>query len=95
MERQALRMAVHQAEGIKSRDGGSSLAVMEADVLWSNGSCVCMSESVCLRYACVCRCLSVARLDGCVRVCVRKLSPTVCVRTVCVFLTEAVLRWLC
>jgi len=27
-------------------DGGTSLAVMEADVLWSNGSCV----SVCLRF---------------------------------------------
>lgn len=57
MERQAVRMAVHQAEGIRSRakgDGGTSLAVMEADVLWSNGSCVCLSESVCLSQVCVC-----------------------------------------
>lgn len=66
-----------QSEG----DGGSSLAVMEADVLWSNGSCVCMSESVCLRYACVCLCLS----DGCV--CVQSVTYRVCMYSM--FLMEA------
>lgn len=29
-------------------DEGTSLAVMEADVLWSNGSCLCLS--VCLSW---------------------------------------------
>ncbi len=74
-------------------DGGTSLAVMEADVLWSNGSCVCLSVSVCLRYACVCLCLPVPRFDACVCVCVCvcvcKVSLPVCVCTVCVFLVEA------
>lgn len=49
-------------------DEGTSLAVMEADVLWSNGSCLCLSAClpVCLGFGwkCVCLwpplCLSVA-----------------------------------
>lgn len=75
-------------------DRGSLLAVMEADVLWSNGSCVWMSESVCLRYACVCLCLSVARFDGCVCVCVLSVTYRVHVQYVSVGSTP-VLRWLC
>lgn len=66
-----------QSEG----DGGTPLAVMEADVLWSNGSCVCLCLSV-SRYARVCVCLSVARFDARACVCIVSLpvySVCVCV----------------
>lgn len=61
-----------QSEG----DGGTSLAVMEADVLWSNGSCVCLC--LCLRYArvCVYFCLWPDSLPPCV--CVFVQSVTSC-----------------
>lgn len=55
-----------QSEG----DGGTSLAVMEADVLWSNGSCVCL-------------CLSVSGML--VSVCIFVCGPTRCPVCVCVF----------
>ena len=34
----------HQEQN--ERDEGTSLAVMEADVLWSNQSCACLCQSV-------------------------------------------------
>ena len=72
-------------------DGGTSLAVMEADVLWSNGSCVCLPESVCLSQVCLCLSVFVCAPVWClclVWVCAKCHFP-LCVCTVCVFLVEA------
>lgn len=74
-----------QSEG----DGGTSLAVMEADVLWSKGSCVCLCLSVSGMRASVCVCLCPALTPVCVCMCVSKVSLPVCECTVCVFLVEA------
>lgn len=74
-----------QSEG----DGGTSLAVMEADVLWSNGSCVCLCLSVSGMLVSVC--IFVCGPTRCPRVCVClcKVSLPVCECTVCVFVVEA------
>lgn len=69
-----------QSKGV----GATLLAVMEADVLWSNGNCVCLCLSVSGMRASVC--VSVPRFDTCV--CVQSVT-SVCVCTVCVFLVDA------
>ena len=49
------RVAVHPAEHIRIRDGGSSVAEMAADVFWLNGSSVCVCRvRVCVSSLCVC-----------------------------------------
>lgn len=58
---------------IGRKASGTLLAVMEADVLWSNGSCVC----VCLR-------LSLSGTPASVRVCLSANCHFLCV-CVCVF----------